>query len=91
MNDGMAAMTHRTTFALDDRTTSRIKSLAKLWNVSQAEVVRRAVSQADETASRPDPVVLLEQLHHLGAGLQKSAATKYLKEVRRDRQAWRGQ
>lgn len=39
-SDGMATVTYRTTFALDEGTTRRIKSLARLWKVSQAEVVR---------------------------------------------------
>jgi len=55
MNDGMPTMTHRTTFALDEATSQRLKRLAKRWNVSQAEVVRRSVDLAERQASRPDP------------------------------------
>jgi len=55
MNDGMPAMTHRTTFALDDATAQRLKRLATRWNVSQAEVVRRSVDLAERHADRPDP------------------------------------
>jgi hypothetical protein len=87
---GMATMTHRTTFALDEGTTMRIKSLAKLWNVSQAEVVRRAVSLAEKPEPRPDPVALLQQLHSSGEGLSAKAAKAYLAEVREDRKKWRG-
>ena len=46
-NDGMAVMTHRTTFTLDAATIRRLKRLASRWNVSQAEVIRRAVAQAE--------------------------------------------
>ena len=84
-------MTHRTTFALDDVTTTRIKSLAKLWKVSQAEVVRRAVSLAEAPETKTDPVALLNQLHNSGAGLSSSVAEAYLAEVRQDRKQWRGQ
>ena len=87
----MATMTHRTTFALDEGTTTRIKSLSQLWNVSQAEVVRRAVSQAEIAASRPDPVAMLHQLHSSGAGLPAASAKAYLSEVRQARKTWRGQ
>lgn len=86
---GMAIMTHRTTFALDERTTRSIKSLAKLWKVSQAEVVRRAVSLAEKPAAKPDPVTLLQQLHASGDGLVSETAKKYLAEVREDRKKWR--
>ncbi len=43
MHYGMATMTHRTTFALDDATVTRIRRLAAQWQVSQAEVIRRVV------------------------------------------------
>ncbi|NJL70296.1 MAG: ribbon-helix-helix protein, CopG family [Candidatus Competibacteraceae bacterium] len=45
-------MTHRTTFALDDSTASRLKRLAARWKVSQAEVVRRSVEKADQAESQ---------------------------------------
>ncbi len=90
MCTGMATMTHRTTFALDEGTMTRIKGLAERWDVSQAEVVRRAVSQAEMAASKPDPVAMLKQLHSAGAGLSASSAEAYLSEVRQDRKTWRG-
>jgi hypothetical protein len=82
----MATMTHRTTFALDEGTTTRIKRLSKLWKVSQAEVVRRAVSLAEQPIVKPDPLALLQQLHSTGGGLTAKVAKAYLKDVRRDRQ-----
>ncbi len=90
MGDGMATMTHRTTFSLDEGTTRRIKSLAKLWKVSQAEVVRRAVSMAEKPESKADPVALLQQLHESGEGLSAKDAKSYLAEVRVARREWRG-
>lgn len=90
MRYGMATMTHRTTFALDEGTTRSIKALAKLWKVSQAEVVRRAVSMAEKPATKPDPVALLQQLHASGDGLVAEKAATYLAEVREDRKKWRG-
>jgi len=41
-------MTHRTTFALDEDTAQRLKRLARLWSVAQADVVRRAVDLAEK-------------------------------------------
>ena len=66
--DGMATMTHRTTFALDEATAQRIRSLAASWKVSQAEVVRRVVSLADMPAAKLDPVAMLLKLHQEGGG-----------------------
>lgn len=82
----METMTHRATFALDEGTIARIKNLSKHWKVSQAEVVRRAVSLAEQPIAKPDPVALLQQLHSTGEGLSAKVAKAYLKEVRRDRQ-----
>lgn len=90
MHYGMAKMTHRTTFALDEATTAHIKSLSKLWKVSQAEVVRRAVSLAEQPTTKPDPVALLRQLHASGDGLAAKVAKGYLTEVREDRKKARG-
>lgn len=88
---GMATMTHRATFALDEGTAARIRSLAKIWNVSQAEVVRRAVSLAEKPADKADPVALLQKLHASGNGLPAKAAKAYLTEVREERRKWRGE
>lgn len=90
MRYGMATMTHRTTFALDEGTNRSIKSLAKLWKVSQAEVVRRAVSLAEKPATKPDLVALLQQLHAAGDGLIAEKTKTYLAKVREDRKKWRG-
>ena len=55
MRDGLATMTHRTTFALDDGAISRLKKLSTLWRASQAEVVRRSLEIAESThAQGPD-------------------------------------
>ena len=92
MCNGMRTMTHRTTFALDDATARRLRVLASLWRVSQAEVVRRAVAQADESAAdavKTDPIALLEELHTTGQGLAPEVAEAYLTEVREDRKEWR--
>lgn len=50
--------THRTSFALDEKTVDNLKQLSRRWNVSQAEVVRRAVSLAAETADKEGESVL---------------------------------
>lgn len=85
-------MTHRTTFTLDGTTASRLKRLASLWQVSQAEVVRRAVAQAESAAvpTKPNPVALLRAYHAKG-GLDRAKAEAYLAEVYEDRKHWRGE
>lgn len=57
MGYGMALMTHRTTIALDDKTAQRLKRLSTKWHVSQAEVVRRSLEQAEsaDSSAQKDP------------------------------------
>lgn len=85
-------MTHRTTFALDGTTASRLRRLASIWQVSQAEVVRRAVAQAAAvaTSDRPDPLALLRAYHAKG-GLDRARAEAFLADVREGRRHWRGE
>jgi predicted transcriptional regulator len=86
-------MTHRTSFALDEGTAQRIKRLATRWNVSQAEVVRRSVAQAEnlKQAEDPDPVAMLRALFASGGGLDLETANAYISEVYEDRKHWRGE
>lgn len=86
-------MTHRTTFALDDATAQRLKRLAARWRVSQAEVVRRSLEQAEKLCEgeHPDPVALLRRLHERERGLDAAKADSYLAEVHEDRRRWRGE
>ena len=88
-NAGMATMIYRCTFALDESTTARIRHLATLWDVSQAEVIRRAVANAATPPGRPDPAERLSRLHESGGGLSKTVAQSYLGQVRADRKQWR--
>ena len=90
-SNGMPVMTHRTTFALDAATARRLRRLAKLWNVSQAEVVRRSVERSEQTAqaAKSDPVSLLRELHARGGGIEKAQADCWIAETREDRKSWR--
>jgi Ribbon-helix-helix protein, copG family len=89
-NDGMATMTHRTTFALDGDTVRRLKKLALRWQVSQAEVVRRALSQAEKlpATQRLDLLARLKS-YHTASTPDTSAADAYLAQARSDRKRWR--
>lgn len=89
----MATMTRRTSFALDERTSQRIKRLASHWNVSQAEVVRRSVERAEKATApeSPDPVAMLQELFARGGGIDPHKANAYIAEVYEDRKHWRGE
>jgi hypothetical protein len=84
-------MIHRTTFALDEATAQRLKRLAARWNVSQAEVVRRSVEQAEtlKPAEHPDPATKLRALFASGGGLDLETGNAYLAEIYQDRKQWR--
>lgn len=91
-SDGMAVMTNRTTFALDTETVRRLKRLATRWQVSQAEVVRRAVAlaEAQPDPQISDPVTMLRQLQESAESMDSKQAELYLRQVRADRKKWRG-
>jgi len=91
--DGMATMTHRSTFAFDQATIRRLKNLSLLWHVSQAEVIRRALSQTEKTATtlKIDPIKKLALLHASGEGVSEKEGNAYLEEVYEGRTQWRGE
>jgi hypothetical protein len=82
-------MQHRTTFALDEATILRLKILASTWKVSQAEVVRRSVEQAERTLTeaKKEPLEKLENYYFSG-GLDEIAGNTYLDEVAENRAEW---
>ena len=87
----MGTMTYRTTFALDGVSARLLKELSARWQVSQAEVVRRALAQAErQTSSAPaQPLARLKQYHAEG-GLDRRQAEAYLARVYQERKHWRG-
>lgn len=89
----MQTMTHRTTFALDEATAHRLKRLAARWHVSQAEVVRRSVENAEKQTEteQQDPVAMLQKLFASGGGLDLEKGNAYIAEVYEDRKHWRGE
>ena len=89
----MATMIHRTTFALDVNTIRKLRILSVRWKVSLAEVVRRAVAQAEAQAQdqKPNPVEMLRQLHNSAQSLDPEKAEAYLAKVYEDRKHWRGE
>jgi len=89
-HDGMQTMQYRTTFAFDGETMRRLKNLAARWRVSKAEVVRRALSQAEmqRVTDTSDPMTALKSYHAQG-GLDRKKAEAYLREVHEDRKRWR--
>jgi hypothetical protein len=85
MTYGMKTMTHRTTFALDGTTTSRLKRLASIWQVSQAEVVRRSVLLADQREhSAPDIEARIEAGRRLRESLRGRVSPEEWTQQARD-------
>ena len=82
----------RTSMALDSMTLSAINFLAEKWEVSKAEVMRRAIKKAKEDADlkeqQPKPIEALDWLQK-GGGLTVREAEKFREEVRAERVAKR--
>ena len=82
-------MTERTTLTFDKETRQRLQTLAARWQVSQAEVVRRAVARAEEAERMAsDPVADLLAFLAQG-GLDTAQVSGYLEELQEDRTRWR--
>lgn len=82
-------MNRRTTFSLDDQTVNRLKKMAAIWKVSQAEVVRRALERVEKDLDNQNEAILTQlQQYHSGGGLDSDAADRYLDEVAANRATW---
>jgi len=80
----------RTSMALDASTLKALADLAARWEVSKAEVLRRAVRQLKETADReaalPAPGAALDWLQ-TGGGLSPAEAAQFREQVQQEREA----
>ncbi len=78
-------------FALDGATISAIRRLSRIWGVSQAEVVRRAVRLAAEQ-TESEQLSLRERLdsYRAESPLTKRNTDQFLREIDEDRERRRG-
>jgi predicted transcriptional regulator len=81
----MASPVIRTTYALDEDTVRRLDGLARHWNVSKSEALRRAIRAADAASTVPDD--RLKALDELQASMRLTAgrAQAWVREVRSER------
>ena len=81
----MAATVIRTTYALDEETVRRLEGLARQWNVSKSEALRRAIRGADLTSTTADD--RLQALDELQASmhLTRSGAEAWVRKLRTER------
>ena len=81
----MASTVVRTTYALDEETVRRLDSLARQWNVSKSEALRRAIRAADAKAGSSDD--RLKALDELQASLRltHTRAQTWIRKVRDER------
>jgi hypothetical protein len=80
----------RTSMALDGWTIQALKDLSEKWQISKAEVIRRAVRQlklqADREEQTPSPLEALDWLQK-GGGLVAEEAAEFRAEVKAGREA----
>jgi predicted transcriptional regulator len=81
----MASTVIRTTYALDEETIRRLDSLARQWNVSKSEALRRAIRTAGANAGSPDD--RLKALDELQASMRltHTRAQTWVRELREQR------
>ena len=81
----MASTVIRTTYAFDEETVRRLEGLARQWNVSKSEALRRAIRAADITSTTADD--RLKALDELQASMHvtRSGAEAWVRQVRAER------
>lgn len=82
---GMALPTVKSTYVLDLESIEALERLAREWQVSKSEVLRRVLKQA-AAGPAPDRVSLFRQLQE-SAGLSASRAERWVSAVRAERLA----
>ena len=84
----MAVTTIKSTYSLDVETVRTLESLARRWNVSKSEVLRRAIRAVAEEKS-PRAKRKLEALRQLQASVKQRGidVAAWEREVRAERHA----
>ena len=83
----MAKMTVRSTFALDRETVDSLDRLARPWQVSKSEALRRVVNVAsavEEMDASSDALAALDELQQLLA-LDEERAEAWVQRIRAER------
>lgn len=83
----MAKMTVRSTFALDRETVDSLDRLARRWQVSKSEALRRVVNVAsavEEMDASSDALAALDELQQLLA-LDEERAEAWVQRIRAER------
>ena len=83
----MATTSVRSTYSLDMETMRRIDNLARRWDVSKSEVLRRALRIADEQSARSERVEALKQLQ-VSMDLSRERVEDWVADIRAERDAW---
>lgn len=85
----MAKMTVRSTFALDRETVDSLDRLARRWEVSKSEALRRVVNVAtsvEDIDASSDALAALDELQRR-LGLDEQRAEAWILRIREEREA----
>ena len=85
----MSAATIKATYSLDPETIRSLERIARRWDVSKSEALRRAIrgaESADEGAGRSEAVAALDELQGR-LSLDKEAAERWARSIRSERTA----
>jgi hypothetical protein len=82
----MATTMIRSTYALDVETVRRLDAIARRWNVSKSEALRRAIRAAAEGPAGGDALTALDALQR-SMRLKGEAARTWEKRVVSERRA----
>ena len=84
----MATQTIKTTYSLDLETVRKLEQMARRWNVSKSEALRRAIRAAakEEPGEGQEAIRALDELQR-SLGLDAAEAVRWEKAAQTERQA----
>lgn len=82
----MANMSHRVTYAVDEKTANGVQFLASLWKVSKSEAMRIAIQRSVERhQATQSPQEALQKLRSL-TPLKSGTGERWMQEIRSQRE-----
>jgi hypothetical protein len=85
----MARATIKSTYSLDPETVDLLEQMAREWDVSKSEALRRAIRAAAASPGGARPADALDQLQ-AHVGLRPAEAKRWAQQVRAERKSRQG-
>jgi hypothetical protein len=85
----MPSTSVKATYSLDPETVRLLERMARRWNVTKSEALRKAIhlASAEGSEDRQEPLAAFERLQRSSA-LREPAVRQWLHDIAAERKAW---